>query len=97
MMPHRINTGSHSPVKQQLRRQPYAYLPEIECNVQELLAAKVIEPAQSPWSSNVCLVRKKDGSMRFCVDYRKLNSLTVKDSHPLPRIDCCSESHGGAQ
>jgi len=46
MMPHRINTGSHPPVKQQFRRQPYAYLPEIERNVQELLAAKVIEPAQ---------------------------------------------------
>jgi hypothetical protein len=69
-------------------------LPEIERNVQELLAAKVIEPAQSSWSSNVLLVFKRDGTMRFCVEYRKLNDLTVKDSYPLPRIDTCLESLG---
>ena len=62
-----------------------------------LLTAKVIEPAQSSWNSNVLLVRKKDGTMRFCVDYRKLNSVTVKLSYPLPRIDTCLESLGGAQ
>jgi len=65
--------------------------------VTELLKAKVIEPAQSCWNSNVLLVRKKDGSMRFCVDYRKLNSITAKLSYPLPRIDICLESLGGAQ
>ena len=95
-LPHRINTGDHSPVKQPLRRQPYAHLAEIERNVQEMLASKVIEPASSPWSSNVLLVRKKDGSMRFCVDYRKLNEITIKDSYPLPRIDSCLESLGNS-
>lgn len=60
MMPHRIYTKDDAPIRQPLRRQPFAYLPEIERNVQELLAAGVIEPAQSPWSSNVCLVKKKD-------------------------------------
>jgi hypothetical protein len=57
-----------------------------------MLAAKIIEPTSSPWLSNVLLVRKKDGRMRFCVYYRKLNELTVKDSYPLPRIDSCLES-----
>jgi hypothetical protein len=79
-----------------MRQHPYAHLDEIERNVQELLAAKVIEPATSPWASNVLLVKKKDGTWRFCVDYRKLNDLTKKEAYPLPRIDTCLESHGGS-
>jgi hypothetical protein len=96
MLHRRINTSENPPVEQPLRRQPYAHLPEIERNVRELLAAKIIEPAQSPWSSNVLLVRKRDRTMRFCVDYRKLKNLTVKDSYPLPRIDTCLEFLGGS-
>jgi len=95
-LPHRINTGVNSPVKEPLRLHPYAHLAEIERNVQEMLSAKLIEPAQSACSSNVLLVRKKDGSMRLSVDYRKLNNITVKDSYPLPRIDSCLESLGGS-
>ena len=96
VLPHRIDTGDCKPIKQTLRQQPYAHNAEIERNVQELLAAKVIEPAFSPWASNVLLVRKKDGPMRFCVDYRKLNQATIKDSYPLPRISSCLESLGGS-
>ena len=47
----------------------------------------VIEPSESPWCSPIVLVRKKDGNLRFCIDFRKTNDLTVKDSHPLTRID----------
>ena len=59
----------------------------ISSEVQRMLSEKIIEPSRSPWASPVLLVKKKDGTMRFCVDYRKLNLVTVKDVYPLPRID----------
>ena len=49
----------------------------------------IIEPAASPWASNVVLVRKKDNSLRFCVDYRQLNRVSKEDSYLLPLIDNC--------
>ena len=61
-----------------------------------ILDAGVIRPSNSPWCNVVVLVRKKDGSLRFCIDFRKLNSLTVKDSHPLPHICEMLESLAGA-
>ena len=57
----------------------------------------VIEPSYGPWSSSTVLVRKKDGSTRFCVDYRRLNDVTKKDCHPLPWIDTILDSLAGAQ
>ena len=60
--------------------------------VKKMLEARVIEPVQSEWASPVLLVPKPDGSMRFCVDYRKVNAVTVKDTYPLPRMDECLDS-----
>jgi Reverse transcriptase (RNA-dependent DNA polymerase) len=61
-----------------------------------MLEAGVIEPASSEWASPVVLVPKPDGSLQFCVEYRRLNALTIRDSYPLPRMDECIDSLGDA-
>jgi len=61
-----------------------------------MLEYGIIEPAASPWASNVVLVKKKDGSLHFCVDYRQLNSITIKDSYPLPLVDNCLNALAGS-
>ena len=68
---------------------------EVDKHIDEMLQKKVIEPADGPWSSGIVLVKKKDGSTRFCVDYRRLNDLTTKDAYPLPRIDDSLEQLSG--
>jgi len=93
---HRIDTGENRPFHQPLRPQPRAQLPVIDKLLDEMQHQGVIEPCQSSWASNIVLVKKKDGSIRFCVDYRKLNSLTTKDAYPLPRIDGCLDTLSGS-
>ena len=75
-----------------LLRQPYhcqnpAVHREEMAQVQQMLSSGVIRPSYSPWASPVVIVKKKDGSLRFCVDFRQLNAATVKDAHPIPRIN----------
>jgi len=91
-----IDTGNNRPIRQALRRHPRAHLDIIDQQVNELLENGFIEPAASPWASNVVLVRKKDGSHRLCIDYRAVNSVTYKDTYPLPHIDTCLGSMDGA-
>ena len=93
---HEINTGENRPFKQPLRPQASARLPVIDNLLDEMQSQGVIEPCQSEWASNIVLVTKKDGSIRFCVDYRKLNALTQKDAYPLPRIETCLDTLSGA-
>jgi len=68
----------------------------IDKQVDEIKAHGIIEPAASPWASNVVLVRKKDNSLRFCIDYRQLNSVTVQDSYSIPLIDNCLNAFQGS-
>jgi len=61
-----------------------------------MLRHRIIEPAASPWASNVVLAKQSDGSLRFCLDFRQLNEITYKDSYPLPRISSCLDALGGS-
>ena len=78
--------GAH-PIKQPPHRLGPEKEAEVERQVQGLLQKGLIEPAHGSWSSPVVLVRKKDQSWRFCVDYRRLNNITQYDAYSLPRID----------
>ena len=82
-----INTGAASPKKQPTRRIPFTLRQEVARQLDQMQKQGVIQPSRSPWASPVVLVRKHDGSHRFCVDYRGLNSVMKPDSYPLPRIE----------
>jgi Reverse transcriptase (RNA-dependent DNA polymerase) len=81
--------------------QPYRAGPAsrevIDAEIQRMLSLGIIEPAAGPWSAPIVLIPKPDGSVRFCVDYRKLNAVTENDSYALPRIDDCLDSLGSAR
>jgi len=87
LVTHTIDTGDHTPIRQLPRRMPFSLRTKVVELVQGMLDQGIVEPSKSSWASPVVLVRKKDGSMRFCVDYRKLNAVTKLDVFPLPRID----------
>ncbi|GMF48955.1 unnamed protein product [Phytophthora fragariaefolia] len=94
---HHIDTGNAAPIMMRRRRQAQTEDAVVDSNVDTTLSAGVIEPGEGAWGLPVVLVWKKDGSVRFCVDYRALNSITRKDVYPLPRIDETLESLGGAR
>ena len=94
---HKIDTGDHAPIKQRQRRIPQKQIPIVDHEVDKMLKLDVIEPSDSPWSSPTVLVRKKNGDVRFCVDYRLVNAVTRKDSYPLPNIQETFDSLAGAK
>jgi len=87
ILEHKIILKDSNPIKQAPRRIPLKMREEVDNIVEDMKRQGVIEESQSPWVSPAVMVKKKDGSVRFCVDYRRLNAVTVKDSYPIPRID----------
>ena len=92
-----IDTGDTHPQKQAPQRMPFVLRQEVAEQLKDMQRNGVIQPSCSPWSSPVVMVRKKDGSHRFCVDYRGLNAVTRADTFPLPRIDDLLDQLGGAR
>ena len=82
-----IDTGTHRPVHTPPYRKSNKDQEILRQETDKLIKNGIIEHSTSPWSSPVVLVKKKDGTTRFCVDYRRLNQITTKDAFPLPRID----------
>jgi hypothetical protein len=82
-----IDTGDATPTRQPPRRMPFVVRQEVARQLKNMQEEGVISPSSSPWASPVVLVRKKNGSHRFCVDYRNLNAVTKRDRYPLPRVD----------
>ena len=93
---HNIDTGKAKPVKQRMRRTPVCFAEEEEAHLQKMLKAGVIQESTSDWASAPVLIRKRDGSVRWCIDYRALNEVTVKDVFPLPLIDDCLDTLSGS-
>lgn len=87
LVKHRIILDDETPFKDRPRRIPPALYNEVRDHLKEMLECKVIRESSSPWSSNTVLVRKSDGRLRFCIDYRRINNRTVRDAHALPRIE----------
>ena len=97
LVEHTIDTGENHPCKQPPRRLPLAQRDIADVEVDKLLVRGLIEPCDSPWASPIVLVTKKDGSTRFCIDYRRLNNVTRKDAFQIPRIDENFEALSGAE
>lgn len=87
LVEHYIDTGDARPFKQRQYMLSPAMQKHLHKEVNDMLRLGVIKPSNSPWSSPILLVRKKNGELRACFDGRKLNTITVKDAYPLPRID----------
>ena len=84
---HRIDLIDETPFKQKTRRIPPAMISEVRQHIDQLLSTGIIRKSKSPWSSNVVLVRKRNGKLRMCVDYRMFNNRSVKDAYALPKIE----------
>ena len=97
LVQHTINTGKSPPIKQAPRRVPFIAKGIMDEQVEKMLKEGIIRHSNSPWASPVVLVKKKDGTTRFCVDYRRLNDITHKDAFPIPRLETCLEAFAGAK
>ena len=97
VLQHSIHTENERPLHQRPYRQPFHLRTEAQRQVEEMLDAGVIAPSNSPWSSPMILVPKKNEKLRFCVDFRRLNDCTTKDAYPIPRIDDALDSLGGSR
>ena len=96
LVKHHIELTDPIPFKESYRRIPPQMYDEVKAHIQEMLDLGAIRHSNSPWSSAIVLVRKKDGRLRFCIHLRKLNNRTVKDAYSLPRIETLLDTFLGS-
>ena len=94
---HRIDMKSSSPIRLPPYRLPHAYHDSVRTDLKEMEASGSIEPSTSVWAFPIVLVKKKDGTMRMCVDYRRLNEHARIDAYPMPRVDDLIDRLGKAK
>ena len=87
LVQHEIKLSNNIPFKERYRRIPPHQYEEVRKHLQEMLDIGAIQRSTSPWASPIVLVHKKDGSLRFCINLRKLNNQNIKDAQSLPRIE----------
>ena len=97
LVQHKIHLTDEKPLKERYQRIPPQQFEEVRAHLREMLKVGAIRRSTSPWASPVVLVWKKDGSLRFCIDLRKLNSHTIKDAYSLPRIEESLDCLNGAK
>ena len=97
LLPHKIKLSTDQPIAHRYRRIPPSQLDEVRKHLDSLLEKKIITPSTSPYAAPVVIVRKKDGSIRLCCDYRTLNSKMIRDSFPLARMEECIDALSGAK
>lgn len=97
LVEHGIDTGDTCPIKSSYRPPGFAKKQVIDENLDKMIQAGIIEESTSAWSSPIVLVRKRDGTYRFCVDLRRVNEVTKKDAYPLPNIQDCLTSLSGSE
>ena len=87
LVEHKVETGVARPVKLLPYRLPHAYWDIVKREHEEMEKHGIVEKSMSDWSSPIELLKKKDGTLRFCVDFRRLNSVSKSDAYPMPRVD----------
>jgi predicted aspartyl protease len=94
---HHFTTTTEEPVASAPRRMPYKYREELKRHIEQLEKSKVMVESDTPWVTPFVIVQKKDGGIRPCLDFRKLNEVTIPDRYPLPRLDSIMEKVGNCK
>ena len=97
LVKHHIKLADPIPFKEAYRRIPPQMYDEVKTHIQEMLDLGAMRLSNSPWASAIALVTKKNGRLRFCIDLRRLNNRTVKDTYSLPKIESSLDSLLGAK
>ena len=97
LVEHSIHVGDAIPIRHKSYRIPYLKREVVREELDQMLQTGVIQPSTSPWASPIVLVQKKDGGVRFCVDYRKLNHVAKFDAYPIPRVEETFKQIGSAE